>query len=71
MSAPSILACPIRDGLLSQFIRQLDHYNVSLCALLEAMTTEKASGETEALYRTCLEAKNALEDHEREHRCFV
>jgi hypothetical protein len=63
--------CTVRDGLLSQFIRELDHYNLSFCALLEKMTTDKATGEAEALYQICIEAKNALQEHEREHGCFV
>jgi hypothetical protein len=49
----------------------LDHYNQTLSALLNEMSTDKASAETQPLYESCLEARRALHDHEREHGCCL
>ena len=71
MSAPSeALACPIRDQLVSQFKRRLDHYTQTFTKLLGQMTAEKASAETKGLYDSCVEAREALHDHERKHGCL-
>ena len=72
MATPTkVSACPVRQQLLTQFRRRLDHYTQTFSALLNEMSAEKASEETKSLCESCYEARRALHDHERDHRCFA
>ncbi len=62
--------CPIRKKLCSHFQRCYDHYNQTLCALLEVTSVEGATLLAENLFDECAAAKKALHRHERKHGCY-
>jgi hypothetical protein len=63
-------ACHVREQLFAQFRRNLDVYASTYLGLLDHMRADKASNESRTLYESCVEARKALHDHERDHGCF-
>ena len=64
-----VIDCPIREVLAAQFSRHLDNYNQTFSALLDKMTPDAVIDETKSLYESCREARNALQEHKRDHGC--
>jgi hypothetical protein len=61
--------CPVRNELAAQLRRRLDHYTQTIAVLIEEMTPEEATVETKVIYDSCVEARTALYNHERDHEC--
>jgi hypothetical protein len=59
--------CAIRDRLASRYKRLLEQHTA---ALLEVMTADKGGADAQALYDSCVEAREALEQHDQNHKCL-
>jgi hypothetical protein len=59
-------ACAVRAQLASRYRKLLDQHTA---ALLEVLTADRARKDTQALYESCIEARDALEQHDQSHRC--
>jgi hypothetical protein len=62
--------CPIREHLVASFSRLLEDYHRILVALLDMMSEPEARKEVQFGWDSCMEARNRLAEHEREHGCI-
>jgi hypothetical protein len=64
-----IAKCATRDRFVSAYRRSLTEYHHTLAGLLDTRTVDEAAEETNGLYGACMNARAALQEHERAHGC--
>jgi hypothetical protein len=72
MSTSSIVpisTCAAREQLAREFRVLLDSYNDTLLTLMDAVGLEAASRQMDEQYQRCIDAREAIRAHEREHHC--
>jgi hypothetical protein len=62
--------CLTRELLAVCFSRLLDHYNQTLALLLDEMPVDEAAIQVRSALKACVEARDRLAAHEREHGCI-
>jgi hypothetical protein len=70
-SLAQIATCATREQLAREFRVLLDFYNETLLKRMDAEGLEAASRQMDEHYQRCINAREALREHEREHHCYL